>query len=221
MLEPAWRSRATAKAIGAATKLGSAPILVSARATPLGNAAVAKNSDTVNPMDATIPTITTSPKRSFLAVVHPRDVLLSVKRVGPTGKAYGLDMTDETLALAREKRRDQASRMSPAALRRSMELWGGCVSGALEESTYRSKLSGAGFEAVDLEPTRIYRAADAKQFLQEAGLSDDATIAQVDGRIMSAFVRARKPAARGREALLRANLLFANDGEFENRPARP
>jgi ubiquinone/menaquinone biosynthesis C-methylase UbiE len=83
----------------------------------------------------------------------------------------------------------------PAEVRRSMELWVGCVAGALEESTYRSKLSSAGFEAVDLEPTRIYRAADAKQFLEEAGLSDDATIAQIDGRIMSAFVRARKPAA--------------------------
>jgi hypothetical protein len=71
----------------------------------------------------------------------------------------------------------------------------GCVAGALEESTYRSTLLGAGFEAVDLEPTRIYRAADAKQFLEKAGLSDDATIAHIDGRIMSAFVRARKPAA--------------------------
>jgi ubiquinone/menaquinone biosynthesis C-methylase UbiE len=183
-------------------------------------------------------------------------VLLSAKRVGPTGKAYGLDMTDEMLALARENQarsglthveflkgeiehiplpdnsvdviisncvinlsadKDrviaEAFRMlkpggrfavsdvvvrgddMPAALRRSTELWVGCVSGALEESTYRSRLSGAGFEAVDLEPTRIYRAADAKQFLEEAGLSDDATIAQVDGRIMSAFVRAGKPAA--------------------------
>ena len=183
-------------------------------------------------------------------------MLLSAKRVGPTGKAYGLEMTDEMLALARENQarsglthveflkgeiehiplpdnsadviisncvinlsadKDrviaEAFRMlkpggrfavsdvvvrgddMPAALRRSMELWVGCVSGALEESTYRSRLSGAGFEAVDLEPTRIYRAADAKQFLEEAGLSDDATIAQVDGRIMSAFVRAGKPAA--------------------------
>ena len=184
------------------------------------------------------------------------DVLLSAKRVGPTGKAYGLDMTDEMLALARENQarsgltnveflkgeiehiplpdssidviisncvinlsadKDrviaEAFRVLkpggrfavsdvvvrgddvPAEVRRSMELWVGCVAGALEESTYRSKLLGAGFEAVDLEPTRIYRAADARQFLEEAGLSDDATIAQVDGRIMSAFVRARKPAA--------------------------
>jgi len=76
-----------------------------------------------------------------------------------------------------------------------MELWVGCVAGALEESAYRSKLSGAGFEAVDVEATRIYRAADAKQFLQEAGLSDDAALAEVDGRIMSAFIRATKPVA--------------------------
>ena len=83
----------------------------------------------------------------------------------------------------------------PAEVRRSLELWVGCVAGALEESTYRSMLSGAGFEAVDLEPTRIYRAADARQFLEASGLSDDSTIAQIDGRMMSAFVRARKPAA--------------------------
>ena len=184
------------------------------------------------------------------------DVLLSARRVGPTGKAYGLDMTDEMLALARENQAKsgltnveflkgeiehiplpdnsvdviisncvinlsadkdrviaEAFRVLkpggrfavsdvvvrgddvPADLRRSMELWVGCVAGALEESAYRSKLSGAGFEAVDVEPTRIYRAADAKQFLQEAGLSDDAALAQVDGRIMSAFIRATKPVA--------------------------
>ena len=74
-----------------------------------------------------------------------------------------------------------------------MELWVGCVAGALADSTYQRKLSAAGFEAVSIEPTRIYRTADAKQFLQEAGLSDDATLAQIDGRIMSAFIRARKP----------------------------
>jgi ubiquinone/menaquinone biosynthesis C-methylase UbiE len=184
------------------------------------------------------------------------DVLLSAKRVGPTGKAYGLDMTDEMLDLARENQaksgltnveflkgeiehiplpdnsidviisncvinlsadKDRAiaeafrvlkpggrfavsdvvvkgEDISPE-LRRSMELWVGCVAGALEESTYRSKLSGAGFEAIDVEPTRIYRAADAKQFLQEAGLSGDESLAQIDGRIMSAFIRATKPAA--------------------------
>jgi ubiquinone/menaquinone biosynthesis C-methylase UbiE len=184
------------------------------------------------------------------------DVLLSAKRVGPTGKAYGLDMTDEMLALARENQaksgltnveflkgeiehiplpdnsvdviisncvinlsadKDRViaeafrvlkpgGRLAvsdvvvsgddvPAELRRSMELWVGCVAGALEESAYRSKLSGVGFEAIDVEPTGIYRAADAKQFLAEAGLSDDVTLAKIDGRIMSAFIRATKPAA--------------------------
>jgi ubiquinone/menaquinone biosynthesis C-methylase UbiE len=184
------------------------------------------------------------------------DVLLSAKRVGPTGKAYGLDMTDEMLALARENQarsgltnveflKGEIERIPlpdnsvdviisncvinlsadkdrviaeafrvlkpggrfavsdvvvkgddvPAAVRRSMELWVGCVAGALEEAAYRSKLSTAGFEAVDVEPTRIYRAADAKQFLEEAGLADDVTLAQVDGRIMSAFIRATKPVA--------------------------
>jgi arsenite methyltransferase len=184
------------------------------------------------------------------------DVLLSAKRVGPTGKAYGLDMTDQMLALARENQAKsgltnveflkgeiehiplpdnsvdviisncvinlsgdkdrvlaEAFRVLkpggrfavsdvvvkgddvPADVRRSMELWVGCVAGALEESTYRQKLLAAGFEAVDVEPTRIYRAADAKQFLEEAGLGDDERIRQIDGRIMSAFVRATKPAA--------------------------
>ena len=184
------------------------------------------------------------------------DVLLSARRVGPTGKAYGLDMTDEMLALARDNQaksgltnveflrgeiehiplpdnsvdviisncvinlsadKDRAIAEAfrvlkpggrfavsdvvvrgddvPAELRRSLELWVGCVAGALEEATYRSKLSSAGFEAIDIEPTRIYRAADAKQFLQEAGLSGEAALAQVDGRIMSAFIRATKPAA--------------------------
>jgi 2-polyprenyl-3-methyl-5-hydroxy-6-metoxy-1,4-benzoquinol methylase len=183
------------------------------------------------------------------------DVLLSARRVGPTGKAYGLDMTDEMLALARENQarsgltnveflkgdieqiplpdhsvdvivsncvinlsadKDrviaEAFRVLkpggrfavsdvvvrggdlPAALRRSMELWVGCVAGALDEASYRAKLASAGFTAIDIEPTRIYRAADATAFLQEAGLSDEGTLAQVDGRIMSAFIRAAKPA---------------------------
>jgi hypothetical protein len=69
----------------------------------------------------------------------------------------------------------------------------GCVAGALEESAYRSKLAGAGFEAIEVEPTRIYRAADAKQFLEQAGFADDTMLAQVDGRILSAFIRATKP----------------------------
>jgi arsenite methyltransferase len=184
------------------------------------------------------------------------DVLLSARRVGPTGKAYGLDMTDEMLALARENQaksgltnveflkgeiehiplpddsvdviisncvinlsadKDRviaeafrvlkpAGRFAvsdvvvrgkdvPAAVRRSMELWVGCVAGALEESDYREKLASAGFDHVDIEPTRVYRAADAQQFLAEAGLSDEGTLEQIDGRFMSAFVRAQKPAA--------------------------
>ena len=184
------------------------------------------------------------------------DVLLSAKRVGPTGKAYGLDMTDDMLSLARENQAKsgltnveflkgeiehiplpdnavdviisncvinlsadkdrviaEAFRVLkpggrfavsdvvvkgddiPAEVRRSMELWVGCIAGALEEGSYRDKLAGAGFETVDIEPTRIYRTDDAKQFLAEAGLTDEATLAQIDGRFMSAFIRARKPAA--------------------------
>ena len=181
------------------------------------------------------------------------DVLLSARRVGPTGKAYGLDMTDDMLALARENQQKsgltnveflkgeieniplpdnsvdviisncvinlsadkdrviaEAFRVLkpggrfavsdvvvrgevPDAIRRSMELWIGCVAGALEETSYRDKLGMAGFAAVDVEPTRIYRAADAKQFLDQAGLSGNAALADIDGRFMSAFVRAQKP----------------------------
>ena len=179
------------------------------------------------------------------------DVLLSARRVGPTGKAYGLDMTDEMLALARENQRkagvanveflkgeieaiplpddsvdviisncvinlsadkDQVfaeafrvlrpgGRLAvsdvvvrgevPAPIRKSVELWIGCVAGALEEGEYRGKLHRAGFEAVDLEPTRIYRAEDARDFVLHGceGISAEA----VDGKFMSAFVRARKP----------------------------
>jgi arsenite methyltransferase len=184
------------------------------------------------------------------------DVLLSARRVGPTGKAYGLDMTDEMLALARENQTKSGLRNVeflkgeiehiplpdnsvdvvisncvinlsadkdrviaetfrvlkpggrfavsdvvvrggdvPDEMRRSMKLWVDCVAGALEESAYRGKLSAAGFEAIDVEPTRIYHAADAKQFLGEAGLSDAAMLTLIDGRIMSAFIRATKPAA--------------------------
>jgi arsenite methyltransferase len=184
------------------------------------------------------------------------DVLLSARRVGPTGKAYGLDMTDEMLSLARENQAKsgltnveflkgeiehiplpdnavdviisncvinlsadkdrviaEAFRVLkpggrfavsdvvvkgddiPANVRRSMELWVGCIAGALEEGSYRDKLTRAGFVTVDIEPTRIYRTEDAKQFLAEAGLTDEATLAQIDGRFMSAFIRARKPAA--------------------------
>jgi ubiquinone/menaquinone biosynthesis C-methylase UbiE len=182
------------------------------------------------------------------------DVLLSAKRVGPTGKAFGLDMTDEMLALARENQQKaglanveflkgeieniplpdnsvdviisncvinlsadkdrvvaEAFRVLkpggrfavsdvvvrglaiPDAVRRSMELWVGCVAGALEEGAYREKLTRAGFRNVDVEATRIYRAEDARGFLEEAGLLDESTLAQIDGRFMSAFVRAQKP----------------------------
>lgn len=182
------------------------------------------------------------------------DVLLSARRVGPTGKAYGLDMTDAMLALAREHQResgltnveflkgeieqvplpdasvdvvisncvinlsadkervlaeafrvlrpggtfavsDVVSRGGavPDVVRRSMELWIGCVAGALDETAYRDGLSRAGFEQIDIEPTRVYRAADAKQFLAEAGLDTDTIAEVIDGRFMSAFIRARKP----------------------------
>ena len=182
------------------------------------------------------------------------DVLLSAKRVGPAGQAYGLDMTDEMLALARENQRKagvtnveflkgeienvplpdgtvdviisncvinlsadkdrvlaEAFRVLkpggrfavsdvvvrgevPPAIRRSVELWIGCVAGALEEREYRDKLAKAGFEAIAVEPTRVYKAEDAREFLAGAGLDAAAIAPQVDGKFMSAFVRARKPA---------------------------
>jgi arsenite methyltransferase len=181
------------------------------------------------------------------------DVLLSAQRVGPTGKAYGLDMTDEMLGLARENQRKagvenveflkgeiediplpdgsvdviisncvinlsadkdrvlaEAFRVlkpggrlavsdvvvrgeMPAAIRKSVELWIGCVAGALAEQEYREKLTKAGFGAIDLEPTRIYRVEDAREFLAGAGLDGDAIASEVDGKFMSAFVRAQKP----------------------------
>jgi arsenite methyltransferase len=183
------------------------------------------------------------------------DVLLSARRVGPTGKAYGLDMTDDMLALARENQKRagienveflkgeiehiplpdnsvdviisncvinlsgdkdrvlaEAFRVLkpggrfavsdvvvrgddvPTEVRRSMELWIGCVAGALEDGEYRAKLAGAGFENIDVEATRVYRAEDAKAFLAGAGL-DESLLSKVDGRFISAFVRAHKPAA--------------------------
>jgi arsenite methyltransferase len=181
------------------------------------------------------------------------DVLLSAKRVGPSGKAYGLDMTDEMLALARENQRkagvenveflkgemeniplpdssvdviisncvinlsadkDRVLREAvrvlkpggrfavsdvvvrgevPPDIRRSVELWVGCVAGALEESQYRNKLAAAGFEAIEIEPTRIYRVEDARQFLASNGIDADRVAPLVDGKFMSAFVRAKKP----------------------------
>jgi arsenite methyltransferase len=183
------------------------------------------------------------------------DVLLSARRVGPTGKAYGLDMTDEMLALARENQRKagvdnveflkgeieaiplpdnsvdviisncvinlsadkdrvfaEAFRVLrpggrfavsdvvvrgdvPAAIRRSVELWIGCVAGALEEDEYRGKLGKAGFEAVGLESTRIYRTEDARELLDREGIDAAAIAPMVDDKFMSAFVRARKPRA--------------------------
>jgi len=181
------------------------------------------------------------------------DVLLSAKRVGSTGKAYGLDMTDEMLALANaNKKKAGADNLEflrgeiehiplpdnsvdviisncvinlsadkdavlreafrvlkpggrfavsdvvtrgeiPPEIRKSVLLWVGCVAGALDETVYRNKLTAAGFENVDVEPTRIYRVTDAKAFLATSGIDADAIAPQVDGKFMSAFVRAVKP----------------------------
>jgi len=181
------------------------------------------------------------------------DVLLSAKRVGPTGKAYGLDMTDEMLALATENKRkagvenveflkgeiehiplpdnsvdviisncvinlstdkDRVLReafrvLKPGGrfavsdvvtreemlpeIRKNVLLWVGCVAGALEENEYRTKLASAGFEKIDVEPTRVYRVEDAREFLSGQDIDLDAIAPQVDGKFMSAFVRAVKP----------------------------
>jgi arsenite methyltransferase len=187
------------------------------------------------------------------------DVLLSAKRVGPSGKAYGLDMTDEMLALANENKRkagaenveflkgeiesiplpdntvdviisncvinlsadkdrvlreafrvlkpggrfavsDVVTRGAIAPeVRRSVLAWVGCIAGAMEENEYRRKLSAAGFEQIEIEPTRIYRVEDAREFLSSSGIDVDAIAAQVDEKFMSAFVRAVKP-ERAQEA---------------------
>ncbi len=184
------------------------------------------------------------------------DVLLSAKRVGPTGKAYGLDMTDEMLALANENKNkagvenveflkgeieniplpdnsvdviisncvinlsankdrvlQEAFRvLKPGGrfavsdvvtkggmlpeIRQSVLLWVGCVAGALAEDDYKSKLAAAGFEQIDMEPTRIYRVDDARTFLKDQGIDVDAIAPEVDGKFFSAFVRAVKPAAK-------------------------
>ena len=181
------------------------------------------------------------------------DVLLSAKRVSPGGKAYGLDMTDEMLALARENQRKagvdnveflkgeieniplpenavdvvisncvinlsadkdrvlaEAFRVLrpggrfavsdvvvrgevPAAIRKNMELWVGCVAGALKDSEYKSKLTAAGFKQITIEPTRVYRVEDARQFLSAQGIDADSIAPQVEGKFMSAFIRATKP----------------------------
>ena len=183
------------------------------------------------------------------------DVLLSARRVGPTGKAYGLDMTDEMLALAEENKRksglqnveflrgeiesiplpdnavdviisncvinlsgdkDRVLREAfrvlkpggrfavsdvvvrgpvPSEIRKNIELWVGCVAGALEEMEYVHKLANAGFDAIDLEPTRVYDINDARAFLSGQGIDVDAIAPQVDGKFMSAFIRATKPAS--------------------------
>ena len=181
------------------------------------------------------------------------DVLLSAHRVGPSGKAYGLDMTDDMLALARDNQRKAGRRnveflkgeiehiplpdrsvdviisncvinlsadkdrvlreafrvlkpggrfavsdvvtrgAIPERIRRDILLWAGCIAGALDENDYRMRLAAAGFEAIGLEPTRIYDVADAREFLTGKGIDVDAIASQVDGRFMSAFVRAKKP----------------------------
>lgn len=185
------------------------------------------------------------------------DVLLSARRVGPTGKAYGLDMTDEMLALAHENTRkaragnveflkgeieniplpdnsvdviisncvinlsadkDRVLReafrvLRPGGrfavsdvvtrgvialeIRQSVLLWVGCIAGALEETEYREKLQAAGFEQIEIEPTRIYRIEDAREFLSAQGVDVDAIAPQVDQKFMSAFVRAVKPSGGG------------------------
>jgi arsenite methyltransferase len=182
------------------------------------------------------------------------DVLLSARRVGPTGRAFGLDMTDEMLALAEENRRksgltnveflkgeieniplpdnkvdvvvsncvinlsgdkdrvlQEAFRVLkpggrlaisdvvvrgevPHEIRHNMELWVGCVAGALTDVDYREKLQTAGFESIEIEPTRVYNIEDAREFLGAAGLDVDTIASQVEGKFISAFVRALKPA---------------------------
>jgi SAM-dependent methyltransferase len=183
------------------------------------------------------------------------DVLLSAKRVGPTGKVYGLDMTDEMLALARENQRKagatnveflkgtiesiplpdasvdviisncvinlsvdkdavlrEAFRVLkpggrfavsdvvirgevPPEIRRSLELWVGCVAGALQEGDYAAKLKAAGFDAIELEAWRVYHVEDARGFLAASGIDVDRLAPQVDGKVASAFIRARRPEA--------------------------
>jgi SAM-dependent methyltransferase len=183
------------------------------------------------------------------------DVLLSARRVGPTGKAYGLDMTDEMLALARENAAKsgltnveflkgeiehiplpdssvdvivsncvinlspdkqqvlkEAFRVLkpggrfavsdvvvrgevPEAIRKNIELWVGCVAGAMEEQEYIQKLERAGFTEIGVEPWRVYKTEEARSFIEEGGLDYDSVAAHADGAFMSAFVRATKPAA--------------------------
>ncbi len=183
------------------------------------------------------------------------DVLLSARRVGPTGKVYGLDVTDEMLAVARENQRragvtnveflkgaieaiplpdasvdviisncvinlsadkDAALREAfrvlkpggrfavsdvvirgeiPDAMRRNMELWVGCVAGALRDTEYAEKLRAAGFDNVEVDPWRVYEPEDARSFLEAGGLDVEGLAPQVEGRVASAFIRAHKPTA--------------------------
>jgi len=185
------------------------------------------------------------------------DVLLSAQRVGPAGKAYGLDMTDEMLALARENQikagvenveflkgeieniplpdnsvdvvisncvinlsadKDRVLREAfrvlkpdgrfavsdvvvhgdiPPEVRKSVLLWVGCVAGALQDAEYRSKLADAGFEAIEIEPTRLYQIGKLRTFLTGQGVDVDAIASQVDGKVVSAFIRAKKPLISG------------------------
>jgi arsenite methyltransferase len=182
------------------------------------------------------------------------DVLLSARRVGPAGRAYGLDMTDEMLALARENQRkagvenveflkgeiehiplpdnsvdvvisncvinlsadkDQVLREAfrvlkpggrfavsdvvtrgeiPAEVRQDMLLWVGCIAGALQDAEYAAKLAKAGFDGIDIEPTRVYSIEDARTFLSGQGIDVDAMASAVEGKFISAFIRATKPA---------------------------
>ena len=195
------------------------------------------------------------------------DVLLSARRVGPTGKAYGLDMTEEMLALARENQRkagvenaeflkgeieniplpdnsvdviisncvinlsgdkdrvlQEAFRVLkpggrfavsdvvtrgevPAEIRGKVLLWVGCIAGALRDEEYRDKLAKAGFQSIGIEPTRVYAAEDAREFLTGKGVDVDALAPQVEGKFMSAFIRAVKPATAADEAAAGAHRL--------------
>jgi len=198
------------------------------------------------------------------------DVLLSARRVGPTGKAYGLDMTDDMLELARrnaaeagvsnveflrgrieeiplpgnsvdviisncvinlsgDKRKVLAEAFRvlkpggrfavsdvvvrgevPADVRRSMELWVGCVAGALEESEFKMLLAQSGFDGIDIEPTRLYKSEDARVFLQDSGVDVSANLEAIDGKFMAAFVRATKP---GSGTGLRNRTALASDAD--------
>jgi ubiquinone/menaquinone biosynthesis C-methylase UbiE len=181
------------------------------------------------------------------------DVLLSARRVGPAGKAYGLDMTDEMLALARENQqkagvenveflkgeieniplpdssvdviisncvinlsgdKDKVLREAfrvlrpggrfavsdivthgeiPAQIRENILLWAGCVAGALQDTVYEAKLTAAGFESVAIEPTRIHKAEDSREWFKDLGIDFEAVAPHVDGKFISAFIRATKP----------------------------